>query len=49
MDIVAVWLIDIAFFSTGLWYVLYASHMLISLYRVLVCLLVSLFVDTFIS
>jgi len=30
MDIVAVGLIDIVFFSAGLWYVLYASHRCIS-------------------
>ena len=29
MDIIAVWLRGIAFFSVGLWYVLYVSHKLI--------------------
>jgi len=28
MDFVAVWLIDIVFFSAELWYVLYVSHTL---------------------
>jgi len=31
MDTVAAWLIDTAFFPAGLWYVLFVSHMLISM------------------